>query len=31
MNEKSLIEQVLRIINANYSNIYVVEIAMDKV
>ena len=31
MNEKGLIEQVLRIINANYSNIYVVDIPMDKV
>lgn len=31
MNEKGLIEQVLRIINANYSNIYVIDIAEDKV
>ncbi|MDE5630028.1 MAG: hypothetical protein K2I70_00360, partial [Bacilli bacterium] len=31
MNEKGLIEQVLRIINANYSNIYVVDISGDKV
>lgn len=31
MNEKGLIEQVLRIINSNYSNIYVVDIQMDKV
>ena len=31
MNEKGLIEQVLRIINANYSNIYVVDIPSDKV
>lgn len=31
MNEKGLIEQVLRIINANYSNIYVVDIQMDRV
>ena len=31
MNEKGLIEQVLRIINANYSNIYVIDIGMDKV
>ncbi|MDE6141196.1 MAG: response regulator [Bacilli bacterium] len=31
MNEKGLIEQVLRIINANYSNIYVVDIPGDKV
>lgn len=29
MNEKGLIEQVLRIINANYSNIYVVDIQRD--
>lgn len=31
MNEKGLIEQVLRIINSNYSNIYVVDIESDKV
>lgn len=31
MNEKGLIEQVLRIINANYSNIYVIDISSDKV
>ena len=31
MNEKGLIEQVLRIINANYSNIYVIDIIDDKV
>ncbi len=31
MNEKALIEQVLRIINSNYSNIYVVDIESDKV
>lgn len=31
MNEKGLIEQVLRIINANYSNIYVIDIPSDKV
>ena len=31
MNEKGLIEQVLRIINANYSNIYVIDIAGDLV
>ena len=31
MNEKGLIEQVLRIINANYSNIYVIDIPYDKV
>lgn len=31
MNEKGLIEQVLRIINSNYSNIYVVDIQSDKV
>lgn len=31
MNEKGLIEQVLRIINANYSNIYVIDITSDKV
>lgn len=31
MNEKGLIEQVLRIINANYSNIYVIDIPGDKV
>lgn len=29
MNEKGLIEQVLRILNANYSNIYVVDIPAD--
>ena len=31
MNEKGLIEQVLRIINSNYSNIYVIDIQQDKV
>lgn len=31
MNEKGLIEQVLRIINANYSNIYVIDVIDDKV
>lgn len=31
MNEKALIEQVLRIINSNYSNIYVIDIESDKV
>lgn len=31
MNEKGLIEQVLRIINANYTNIYVIDIPNDKV
>lgn len=31
MNEKGLIEQVLRIINANYSNIYVIDITSDLV
>lgn len=31
MNEKGLIEQVLRIINANYSNIYVIDIPGDRV
>lgn len=31
MNEKGLIEQVLRIINANYSNIYVIDITADLV
>lgn len=31
MNEKALIEQVLRIINSNYSNIYVLDIDLDKV
>lgn len=31
MNEKGLIEQVLRIINSNYSNIYVLDIDLDKV
>lgn len=31
MNEKGLIEQVLRIINSNYSNIYVIDIQSDKV
>lgn len=31
MNEKGLIEQVLRIINANYTNIYVIDIPGDKV
>lgn len=31
MNEKALIEQVLRIINSNYSNIYVIDIELDKV
>lgn len=31
MNEKGLIEQVLRILNANYSNIYVVDIPADVV
>ena len=31
MNEKGLIEQVLRIINANYSNIYAIDIENDKV
>ncbi|MCX4365575.1 MAG: response regulator [Bacilli bacterium] len=31
MNEKGLIEQVLRIINANYSNIYVIDIPSDRV
>lgn len=31
MNESGLIEQVLRIINSNYSNIYVIDIQSDKV
>ncbi len=31
MNEKGLIEQVLRVINKNYSNIYVIDILDDKV
>lgn len=31
MNEKGLIEQVLRLINSNYSNIYVLDIELDKV
>lgn len=31
MNESGLIEQVLRIINSNYSNIYVVDILDDRV
>ena len=31
MNETGLIEQVSRIINANYSNIYVIDIIDDKV
>lgn len=31
MNESGLIEQVLRIINSNYSNIYVIDILDDKV
>lgn len=31
MNEKALIEQVLRIINSNYSNIYAIDIESDKV
>lgn len=31
MNEKGLIEQVLRIINSNYNNIYVIDIEDDKV
>lgn len=31
MNESGLIEQVLRIINSNYSNIYVIDILSDKV
>ena len=31
MNETGLIEQASRIINANYSNIYVIDIIDDKV
>lgn len=31
MNKKGLIEQVLRIINSNYSNIYVIDIQNDRV
>ena len=31
MNESGLIEQVSRIINANYSNIYVIDVIADKV
>lgn len=31
MDQSKLIEQVLRIINSNYSNIYVIDIEMDKV
>lgn len=31
MNEKGLIEQVLKIINSNYSNIYVIDILSDAV
>ena len=31
MNETGLIEQVSRIINANYSNIYVIDVIDDKV
>ena len=31
MNESGLIEQISRIINANYSNIYVIDVIADKV